>query len=169
MNIYIKVCTLIILAIQSTAFTMDVENQEYQSTSSKITTMRGWKDCFKVEKQYLSPFRGFIWWETKFLEKMFRFGNVDTKEVPRKIGDGVRIEATSGDSTILFLYKLFQNAADTICFINEPTHIAYYLNPKLIGKILNCLENPLTVIEWITNEENDCKNKYKSEYGPIAG
>lgn len=110
-----------------------------------IRTMAGWHDCFKDENKHLSPFNGFVWWETKFIEKMFRFGYVQTQTKKRSNG-GTWTEAISGDATIRLLYELFQDIEGTLHLVQEPTHFAYYLTPELIGKILHLLQDPTPTI-----------------------
>ncbi len=127
--------------------------QQVQPKIHDIRTMAGWYNCFHDDSKHLTPFNGFVWWETKFIEKMFRFGNIITQEKKRGNG-GAWTEATDGDATIRLLYELFQDIEGTLHLVQEKTHFAYYLTPELTGKMLHLLQDPVSTIETMSAEEN---------------
>lgn len=140
--------------------------QQAHSKIQDIRTMAGWYDCFQEGRKRFSPFHGFVWWETKFIEKMFRFGFIQTQEKNRGNG-GTWTEAISGDATIRLLYELFQNIEGTLHLVQEETHFAYYLTPELIGKMLHLLQDPISTIATISAKEN--QNICSLENKKIAG
>lgn len=127
-----------------------------------VRSLTGWYNKFQDDKKHLSPFLGFVWWETRYVEKMFRFGNVLTQKKARSAG-GMRISAQEGNATILLLYELFQDVAGVLTPINEESHFAFYLTPRLIGTILDMLEDPF---DLLTKEESNSRksiNRFKGQ------
>ncbi len=127
--------------------------QQVQPKIHDIRTMAGWYNCFHDDSKHLAPFNGFVCWETKFIEKMFRFGYVQTQEKKRGNG-GTWTEAISGDATIKLLYELFQDIEGTLHLVQEQTHFAYYLTPELIGKTLRVLQDPAWAIQTLSTQAN---------------
>lgn len=96
--------------------------------------------CVADNKKHLSPFNGAMRIESNFIEKMHTFGNVTTKEVLSS--NNLKTEyVIDGDSNMKLLWLILKTEGGQLSHRAGSTHIADYLTPRIIGKLLNAIES----------------------------
>lgn len=112
-----------------------------------IAQMAGWFDGIKDDKKYLSPFIGFIWWETGLIERYYRYGNID---VVMDKENFVVEKILGGDATIRLVHELFYAVGPNFDCTVDSTLPAQYFTAAVVGQILNSIELHRNDIDQLT-------------------
>ncbi len=106
----------------------------FSSNSIGITEMHGAWDALSENAKHCSPLIGTIYWNTRYIKKLYYFGNA--------IQTNPRNELTfAGDKTIEVINRLFLEIQGSFNLSTNKDYVAAHLSPKIIGTIIGTLES----------------------------
>lgn len=121
-----------------------------QTKPMSYSDMFGWYNNIKDEYKELSPFHGFVAFETGFIKNLYLLGNL---EYTGNLGERY-VKITGGDATVKLVHNLFHLVINEFDITTLATSPATYLDAQAIATILKEFHDPTSeknLEESITN------------------
>ncbi|MBT5021634.1 hypothetical protein HON01_02335, partial [Candidatus Woesearchaeota archaeon] len=125
-----------VVGLFSVLITMFASNTNVYTWPRNVSQIKGSYDCVRDGFKHLSPFKGYLWSQTKLTEHYYDFGNAQVDYDDR--GNVSNVRKKDSDATIQLIHRLFYK--DTGTFRCTRADATNHFTAKTIGIILATIE-----------------------------
>jgi|GEM_PF-4458076 hypothetical protein len=150
-----------VVGLFSVLITMFAPNTKVYAWPRNVSQIKGSYDCVRDGFKHLSPFKGYLWSQTKLAEHYYDFGNAKVDYDER--GNVKKVHKESSNATIQLIHRLFYKDVGTFkCTIRN--NITSHFNAEVIGKILAIIEtSPVAELPKQLGEKISINSESKSD------